>query len=500
MLMASDITKCYTGRVGLGLDFDILYNAVQLINKTCPHSDLFFDHASDNVPRLTTTACEVIGQKGWCRYPNNEVWVRLSVHVWKLPLLQLVSQFSRPPLGLKGEVFAIVHLIGNPANTVFSLLKKLVRCQEISQRFRRRLRNGGIELALIVISYDELEVEEDNRAQDTILREYIDMRMWMNPDRSQRGWEWVRCERVASALAADRTTKFFPIVIALTLFVSALALALTRFSTSPPINSDPINVEAHSIAFSALYFYVITAVFLSSMIGVSQTEWAIPRILSDLEELAIVLPSRDNLTECRLLHGGLYSWQQWERYRNDSVLLALTFVSVAIGPLSSILISWYTPPEGWGCRHYAYIGVMLLYALSAGLDIPIGRRFWWAFSKDLVFGLMNLILVGLTQLGIFNSCMCWTRFGKAGLPLPEEDAVFEIIKLQFKTRFLYITLGGIGVQIIICGVSCWWFHDAYTVLVQRDDGRPNLPWLWTLLRELRWRRTYEEVPAELAVI
>ena len=341
MLMASDITKCYTGRVGLGLDFDILYNAVQLINKTCPHSDLFFDHASDNVPRLTTTACEVIGQKGWCRYPNNEVWVRLSVHVWKLPLLQLVSQFSRPPLGLKGEVFAIVHLIGNPANTVFSLLKKLVRCQEISQRFRRRLRNGGIELALIVISYDELEVEEDNRAQDTILREYIDMRMWMNPDRSQRGWEWVRCERVASALAADRTTKFFPIVIALTLFVSALALALTRFSTSPPINSDPINVEAHSIAFSALYFYVITAVFLSSMIGVSQTEWAIPRILSDLEELAIVLPSRDNLTECRLLHGGLYSWQQWERYRNDSVLLALTFVSVAIGPLSSILISWY---------------------------------------------------------------------------------------------------------------------------------------------------------------
>ena len=45
-----------------------------------------------------------------------------------------------------------------------------------------------------------------------------------------------------------------------------------------------INVEAHSIAFSALYFWIIPAVILSSVIGVSQTKVSIPRILSSIQD------------------------------------------------------------------------------------------------------------------------------------------------------------------------------------------------------------------------
>ena len=44
-----------------------------------------------------------------------------------------------------------------------------------------------------------------------------------------------------------------------------------------------INVEAHSIAYSALYFWIIPAVILSSVIGVSQTEASIPRILRRIQ-------------------------------------------------------------------------------------------------------------------------------------------------------------------------------------------------------------------------
>ena len=54
-----------------------------------------------------------------------------------------------------------------------------------------------------------------------------------------------------------------------------------RAASSASISSDTvyINVEAHSIAYSALYFWLIPAVILSSVISVSQTEASIPRIL-----------------------------------------------------------------------------------------------------------------------------------------------------------------------------------------------------------------------------
>ncbi len=60
---------------------------------------------------------------------------------------------------------------------------------------------------------------------------------------------------------------------------------MARTASAASISSDTvyINVEAHSIAYSALYFWIIPAVILSSVIGVSQTEAAIPHILRRIQ-------------------------------------------------------------------------------------------------------------------------------------------------------------------------------------------------------------------------
>ncbi|KAI9764041.1 MAG: hypothetical protein M1840_008917 [Geoglossum simile] len=500
--------ECYSESRGVGFKFDSLYKAVQAINATCPHSDLFFDHASNNITRLSLDACKKIGQPSWRIYPAYDIWVRLTV--WKFPLLQLIAQFSRPPLGLRGEAFAVIHLIGNPVNTIFSLLRKLVTCQQRASWFRGELvtcqrgarcgtlatcqrrascgkleDNGWKELALIVISCDESGQGDnarraiENRLVPQLLRPKTD---WNAEE--LRAWKLYR--RAARMLAADRVTKFFPVAIALCLFISSITIAIARLSSSPSNPINPITVEAHSIAFSALYFYIITAVFLSSMIGASQSEKSIPRILKTLRNPGMPY-YMDNQT--RLAEGGLYSWQPWQGGCIDWCLYALATSMVIIGPLSSILISWYTPPEGWGCRHCAYATVLSLYAISSLLDIPIGRRFWYAFTKDLIFGLANLTLLGMAQLGIYNSCICWSKFGKAGIPLPQEDIVYQVLKLRFRTIFTPITLACIGIHIIFCIISCWWFHDAYTVLLQRDDGLLNLPWrsvLYWLIRVVCW--------------
>jgi hypothetical protein len=66
-------------------------------------------------------------------------------------------------------------------------------------------------------------------------------------------------------------------------FVGALAVAVSKTSAFSPTSSMYVKVEAHSIAFSPLYFWIIPAVFASAVIGVSQTEKSVHDILGVLQ-------------------------------------------------------------------------------------------------------------------------------------------------------------------------------------------------------------------------
>ncbi len=90
-----------------------------------------------------------------------------------------------------------------------------------------------------------------------------------------------------------------------------------------------INLEIHSIAFSALFFWVIPAVFLGSVIGVSQTEVRIRRILErfhgDLQDDFEGLEEERNQLRAfvgsdwdRVFKGGLYSWRPLHWYTESS--------------------------------------------------------------------------------------------------------------------------------------------------------------------------------------
>ncbi|KAK3170364.1 hypothetical protein OEA41_009751 [Lepraria neglecta] len=132
--------------------------------------------------------------------------------------------------------------------------------------------------------------------------------------------------KAANALAADRATTSLPIIVAQCFFIGAVGIAVGRTASAARASSDNIfvNVEAHSIAYSALYFWVIPAVFVSSVIGVSRTKANIPRILKDFQAgLDGIKKGSINLrNEClddnqwRISHGGICSWNpskwQWK--------------------------------------------------------------------------------------------------------------------------------------------------------------------------------------------
>ena len=118
-------------------DFNSLWSYTLSIQKACANdSRLFIDRGTSATPNnaaLTQAACDGIAGSQWHRYPTADIWSRLTT--WKFPLLQLVASFPRPPLGRGVEFFVIVHVLGDPIDTLKCLLLKLSNCQESADRW-----------------------------------------------------------------------------------------------------------------------------------------------------------------------------------------------------------------------------------------------------------------------------------------------------------------------------------------------------------------------------
>jgi hypothetical protein len=152
-------------------DLEYLWQATQNITSTCANDIRLIGL---NKTQLNQRAClELSGTAKWSwmrftPYPNSDIYSRLAA--WKFPLIQLVIQFPRPPLGLGTELFALVHLVGDPMETISSLMYTLAVCQTQATFWRKvcgrasshlqnqRTKRPGCdwkEFTLIAMSYEE---------------------------------------------------------------------------------------------------------------------------------------------------------------------------------------------------------------------------------------------------------------------------------------------------------------------------------------------------------
>jgi hypothetical protein len=148
-----------------GFEFVGLFLVHTYLNETCAAgSEVFFE----STRMLTNAAClRITGLSndlwaGWTAYPISDIWNRIVV--WKLPLLQLISQFPRPPLGPSVETGVMMHLLGDPIDSVASMLVTLAVCQQRAKQAKELcgLPEGDPAytkawkgLAIIMVSYDE---------------------------------------------------------------------------------------------------------------------------------------------------------------------------------------------------------------------------------------------------------------------------------------------------------------------------------------------------------
>lgn len=102
---------------------------------------------------------------GWTRYPIEDIWTRIVT--WKLPLFQLAVQFPRVPLGFDVETATVLHLLGDPMDSMACVLFTLASCHSRARLAKNICEDAGLRqenpvfsstwkaLALIMVSYDE---------------------------------------------------------------------------------------------------------------------------------------------------------------------------------------------------------------------------------------------------------------------------------------------------------------------------------------------------------
>ena len=120
----------------VSFNFTALDNLARQIALHCPGSRHLY---SISPAILTVETCQLVtGQtntaNSWQRYAGPDIWARIATY--KLPLVQLIFQFVRPPLGADVDVFVLTHLIGDPIDTVSSLMYILGRCTQRAKRFQ----------------------------------------------------------------------------------------------------------------------------------------------------------------------------------------------------------------------------------------------------------------------------------------------------------------------------------------------------------------------------
>ncbi|KAK3374559.1 hypothetical protein B0H63DRAFT_399750 [Podospora didyma] len=330
----------------------------------------------------------------------------------------------------------LMHLIGNPINTIASLLATIHGCQgwvnllrkrmerlaqnnpKYSPRTRRRAGTLWKPFALLCVSYEEWGV----RNWEAFLLNSLDqLLLTPNPEVMEH------FEEAASLLAADRSTYALPIFSAQFAFIFAIGAAYWRVIGVKPQPHSWTNVEAYSIAMSAPFLYTVPAVFLSAVVGVAQTETSIPQILNSLRDKLIndgwdaILAERykegNNMVDViplpannarhedddgavveespeapatlfqRITSGGLYSWRPGMLATGNlhetwpHIALATSFVVFSV--FVAGWISYRVPPEGFDCRNAAQMSLLGVWLLNFSLD------FFLTLAMDKLYHLLH---------------------------------------------------------------------------------------------------------------
>jgi hypothetical protein len=391
---------------------------------------------------LTLLGCNQICGGSWTQYPSDKIGRRLTT--WLIPILVLVGNMHLAALGYKSTILTIVHLLGDPIDSMWSLLTKL----EVARRGRvwvartatRKVPTKAV--AAVLAAMEELadsgsDVNGPNRAIQPYLHPHVDQDVFDDA-----------CRGAAAELAdskVDESLRTYLAILGYLFTVSGAFIDAADKTSEKPGNR---------IAFAMLFSWLIPAVMLSAATRRFCSSKSCQRIMERFQRSLTHTPRGcGSETVCKLRQasifspdysspedishaahpwaGAIYMYRPEKQIfatgrgdRHPSLLLFFASLPVLLSASCAFSISYYTPTVGLGCRSLTQLTIGLLLAFSACLTWSFGKvkfrpsntqHLWWlVLVKDTLIGLPALLTVILVSVGIFNSCWCWSAIYSRG--------------------------------------------------------------------------------------
>jgi hypothetical protein len=403
---------------------------------------------------LTVPGCEAKCGSNFDWY--TDVGPRLST--WLIPVVLLIGNFCFAPLGKPSSLLAIIHLLGDPIDSLWSLLTKLEvwnRCWDLAEQLSRnqgRDKNHVRDRGTILVAIQELEGPSSDPR--TMYQQIIHNSTIDGDDPSRPRLHHL-CREIANEISDSSTNELPRTWLAILSYVwtvlGAFVDAIGGTSSSQP---------GGRIGTAMFLSWLVPALLLSNTVGSFTSRRTIVRILErfardthphlpaqqrrsvdrrvSAEYLDLQVFSQDRVSHwsgnhkkawtsfdtAQVWFGGVYTYLpaknlftvagHEEKGRRPVTLLIVSVLPLLIATVTAFMIIWLTPTVGFTCRHVPLLSMFGIWIISAAIGrwtwktVATGKYHWYfMLAKDSIISSASLIMVFLQSAGIFNSCFCW---------------------------------------------------------------------------------------------
>lgn len=367
----------------------------------------------------------------WALCGEKQAWhwdIGPRITTWLIPILLLISNVELSPLD-KRRFFAIIHLIGDPIDSIWSLMHKIdawdqcytLAAQYAAYRNRRR--------RVIATLFAGLEEIMGPDVTSDYFKTVVD-EAGLNQDAKYRHWGLAAVE-----LADSRSDEILRTTLAIILYfyhvIASFVEEVGGSQTSPP---------GGRIGTAMFISWLVPVVLLSNSIGGFTSRRSASNILIRFAEdtgLPLNFSSKKSTFRGRPTletdyfqslgwSGAIYTFRTWKTgyltgepdWRRTALIFCISIAPICIGMTGCFVIIWYTLPVGLACRHFWVIAVFILYFISASItwvshskNFATGTYHWhFVLWKDGLIGITSLLMIFLSSSGLFNSCFCVSGF------------------------------------------------------------------------------------------
>ncbi|KAK6335994.1 hypothetical protein TWF730_003367 [Orbilia blumenaviensis] len=437
---------------------------------------ILFKNASIENPTPTIVGCTAFCGKnqGWYTKPD----ALERVLTWIFPIFFLLFNLNLPAIGWE-KFFAITHALGDPIDSVWSLLDKMYawdKCYAFAEEFVTEEESvGGNQVVKKAERLERIKIIATTFAG-------IEEIVGHGPDSTSVYWEiatslglmkttnFDEWRRAATTLVDDRTNDFVRTGLAIFLFAF-------QFFSEVVFDSDDVPPGGR-LGSAMLLSWLIPLILISNILGgVASRRTCLRTIIRLVENTR----RSQGLVSGQAL--GDQNARDWNDYfdklysagviyisrphkfrvtreangREKAFRIALPFfvtLIVIFGFIPAFYIHWMAAPDGFSCRHFWIIGVFFAWLISAVLTVILQyfTRYnywvWLIILKDFIVGFGSVVMLSLSVAGLYNSCVCWSM----SLLIGEASAYFPlntkaIYALYGRTIYRYMIVSFLSAQL-----------------------------------------------------